>query len=266
MILVFPSGSVSFKMDATVFDLEILWNVLSTSISSISYWSISMLWVLRVCDPLLDCDLDLEHLPLLGQWCISLCSCHKQVFYLSSWSWPWPLLRVILQQELKWYLKLHLWHFLPNAGQSLYECVVLHLLHILLLLVTQTTHSMWAAGSGAFLTQVWKFWSHLFSVSCVIPPFDLWWFKSFTIILCSLAYWSRAWYLTSSHLFFDLIHFFTLKCLVTWNRSSVLHTSFSSVMYWHLSTRFLICWSSWSVDSLSPCFISLYISSMWFKY
>ena len=55
---------------------------------------------------------------------------------------------------------------------------------------------------------------------------------------------------------FDRTHFFTSKCLVAWNKSSVLHTSFSSFEYWHLSTRFLILWSSWSVDSLSPCLIS----------
>ena len=96
-------------------------------------------------------------------------------------------------------------------------------------------------------------------IGCAIPPFDLWWLKSFTVISCSLVYWSRAWYVTSSHLSFDLTHFYTSKCLVAWNRSSVLHTSFSSVVYWHLSTKFLICSSSWSVDSLFLCFISLYI-------
>ena len=125
-ILVFPSGSVSFEMDATIFDLEILWNVLSMSISSISYQSISMLWVSRVCDPLLEHDLDLECLPLLGRWRLSVLLPRAGVLPLHQ-SWPWLLLRVDLQQELKWFLKLHLWHFLPNAGQSLYDvhCVAL---------------------------------------------------------------------------------------------------------------------------------------------
>ena len=46
-----------------------------------------------------------------------------------------PLLLEDLQHELKWFLKPHLWHFLPNTGQSLNWWVVLHLLHILLSLV-----------------------------------------------------------------------------------------------------------------------------------
>ena len=77
-------------------------------------------------------------------------------------------------------------------------------------------------------------------VSCAIPPFDLWQLKSFTVISCCFAYWSNAWYVTSSRLFFNQTHFFTLKCLVIWKRSSVLCTSFSSGEYWHLSMRFLI--------------------------
>ena len=61
--------------------------------------------------------------------------------------------------------------------------------------------------------------------------------------------------------------FLTSKCFVAWKRNSVLCTIFSSsVLYWHLSTRSLMHWSNCSVDSCSPCLISLYISSMWFQY
>ena len=57
--------------------------------------------------------------------------------------------------------------------------------------------------------------------------------------------------------------FLTSKCLVAWKSNSVLHTSFSaSLVYWHLLTMFLMCWSNWSVDSCSLCLMSLYISSM----
>ena len=130
-IFVLPSGSVSFDIAATDLDLEILWKVLNTSMSSISYQSISMLWAFLVCEPLLEHDLDLECLPLLGLWHLSVLLLHAGVLPLRQ-SESCPLLRDDLQHELKWFLKPHLWHFLPKAGQSLNWCVVLHLLHILL--------------------------------------------------------------------------------------------------------------------------------------
>ena len=104
-------------------------------------------------------------------------------------------------------------------------------------------------------------------VAVAIPPLDLCWLKSFTVISCSLACWRRAWYMMSSFFFFNLTHFLTSKCFVAWKSNSVLHTIFSaSVWYWHLSTRSLMHWSNWSVDSCSPCLMSLYISLMWFQY
>ena len=256
--------SVLFNIAATVFDLEILWKVLSMSISLISYWSISMLWVFLVCEPLLERDLDLECLPLPGLWHLSVLLLHAGVLPLCQ-SELCLLLHEDLQHELKWFLKPRLWHFLPNAGQSLNWWVVLHLLHVLLSLVLWLLTLCEPLDLIPFLPCL-KVLIASSVVSCVIPPFDLLWLKSFTVISCSFAYWSRAWYVTSSHLFFDRTHFFTLKCLVAWNKSSVLCTSFSSVEYWHLLTRFLIHWSSWSVDSLSPCLMSLYISSIWLQY
>ena len=130
-IFVLPSGTVSFDIAATDLDLEILWKVLNMSMSSISYWSISMLWAFLVCEPLLKHDLDLECLPLLGLWHLSVLLPHAGVLPL-HWSESCPLLYEDLQHELKWFLKPHLWHFLPNAGQSLNWWVVLHLLHVLL--------------------------------------------------------------------------------------------------------------------------------------
>ena len=126
-------------------------------------------------------------------------------------------------------------------------------------------------------------WATLGSVAIAFPELeglDLvygWWFynstigfvsvESLTVILCSLACWRRAWYVMSSLLFFSLTHFLTSKCFVAWRSNSVLHTIFSaSVWYWNFSTRSLICWSNWSVDSCSPCLMSLYNSSMWFQY
>ena len=118
----------------------------------------------------------------------------------------------------------------------------------------QTACSIWAAVSTALLTMFETFDQLI--VVWVIPLLDLWWLKSFTIILCSLAYWSSAAYVMYSRHFFDWTYFFTSKCLVVWNNNSVLHTSFSASMYWHFSTRFFICWSSLSIDSSSPCLIS----------
>ena len=168
-----------------------------------------------------------------------------------------PLLRDDLQHELKWFLKPHLWHFLPKAGQSLNWCVVLHLLHILLSQVLWPLILYEPLVLVPFLPFCLKVLMALTVVGCATPPFDLWRLKSLTVISCSLAYWSNAWYVTSSHRFLDCTHFLTSKCLVAWNKSSVLCTSFSSVEYWHLLMRFLILWSSWSVDSLSPCLMSL---------
>ena len=224
--------------------------------SSISYQSISMLWVFLVCEPLLEHDLVLEHLPLLGLWCLSVLLPCAGVLPLCH-SESCPLLREDLQHELKWFLKPHLWHFLLNTGQSLNWWVVLHLLHILLSLVLIPLTLCEPLVLVPFLPLRLNVLIASTVVGCAIPPIYLWWLKPFTIISCSFAYWSRAWYVTSSHCFFDDTHFFTSKCLVTWNKSSILCTSFSSVEYWHLSMRFLILWSSWLVDSLSPCLMSL---------
>ena len=187
---------------------------------------------------------------------ISQCSYRVLVFYLCIGR---SLVRCSdddLQHELKWFLKPHLWHFLPKAGQSLNWCVVLHLLHVLLSRVLWPLVLYEPLVLVPFLPLCLNVLMASTVVGCATPPFDLWRLKSLTVISCSLAYWSNAWYVTSSHRFFDRTHFFTSKCLVAWNKSSVLHTSFSSVEYWHLSMRFLILWSSWSVDSLSPCLMS----------
>ena len=255
-IFISPSGSVSFEIAATDLDLEILRKVLNTSMSSILYQSISMLWAFLVSEPLLKHDLDLECLPLLGLWHLSVLLLHAGVLPLRR-SESCPLLCEDLQHELKWFLKPHLWHILPKAGQSLNGWVVLHLLHILLSLVLGPLVLCELLVLVPFLPLHLNILIASTVVSCVIPPFDLCQLESFTVISCSFAYWSNAWYVTSSHHFFDHTHFFTSKCLVTWNKSSVLHTSFSSVEYWHLSMSFLILWSSWSVDSLSPCLMSL---------
>ena len=253
-IFVLPSGSVSFDIAATDLDLEILWKVLNTSMSSILYQSISMLWAFLVCEPLLEHDLDLECLPLLGLWCLSVLLPRAGVLLLHQ-SESCPLLREDLQHELKWFLKPYLWHFLPNAEQSLNWWVVLHLLHILLSQVLWPLVLCEPLVLVPFLLLPLNILIASTVIGCAIPPFNLWQLKSLTVISCSLAYWSNAWYVTSSCHFFNRTHFFTLKCLVAWNKSSVLRTSFSSVEYWHLSMRFLILWSSWSVDSLLPCLI-----------
>ena len=256
-ILVLPSGSVSLLLLATVLDLNIEWNVLTMSmlpiviavdaVSAMCHWFSAWSW------PWSGHGASASTGLVTSLWtpAVSWCSTSASVWVLSV------ILHDDLQHKLKWFLEPHLWHFLPKAGQSLNWCIVLHLLHILLSWV------LWLLILCEPLVLVPFLPLHLnvliasTVVSCAIPPFDLWQLKSFTIISCSLAYWSNAWYVMSSCHFFDRIHFFTSKCLVAWNKSSVLCTSFSSVEYWHLSMRFLILWSSWSVDSLSPCLMSL---------
>ena len=210
-------------------------------------------------DPLLEHDLDLECLPLLGRWCLSVLLPQAGVLPLHQ-SWPWPLLLSQSAARTEMILKTAFVAFFAKCWTVFVWVHCVALATCFAVFTTWTTSSMWAAGSCAFLTVHLKVLITSIVVGCVIPQFDLWQLKSFTIISCSLAYWSRAWYVMSPHHFFDLTHFFTSKCLVAWKRSSVLHTSFLSVEYWHLLTGFLIHWSSWSVDSLSPCFISLYIS------
>ena len=223
MILVLPSGSVSLLLLATVLDLDIQWNVLTMSMSSMLYRP--MLWALCVTDSLLDHDHDLD---LRNQWCLSGL---LPWVYVLSLQHPLSWLTFDLQHELKWFLLPHLWHFLPNAGHSLYACFELHLLHILLVLHLSVLPlcELLAPFELPFLL---PFLPHLklsivlIVVSWTVPPLDLWQLKLFTVILCSLAYWSSAVYVMSSHLFFDRTHFFTSKCLVTWNNNSVLCTSF----------------------------------------
>ena len=181
---------------------------------------------------------------LIMTWTWSVCLCQicdiswafyrMMVFYLSVGLNHCPLLHDDLQHELKWFLKPHLWHFLPNAGQSLNWCVVLHLLHVLLSRVLWPLVLCEPLVLVLFLLFRLKVMMASTVVGWVIPPFDLWWLKSFTVISCSFAYWSSAWYVTSSHHFFDLTHFFTSKCLVAWNKSSVLHTHF--LLFWVLAS------------------------------
>ena len=93
-----------------------------------------MLWVLHIIDSLLDhdhdLDLDLEYLPLLGLVmslstpAMSLCSITPASLALAHILWP-------ATWYSNWFLLPHLWHFLPNAGHSLYACVMLHLLQVL---------------------------------------------------------------------------------------------------------------------------------------
>ena len=171
---------------------------------------------------------------------MSLCTPAAWGCVLSLWCpWPWPTFD--LQHELKWFLLPHLWHILPNAGHSLYVCVMLHLLQVSLMLpLCELLAPFELLFLPPFFLHVWMSWFAFIVVSWAIPLFDLWQFKYFTIISCSLVYWSSTVYITSSHLFFDWTHLFTLKCLVKWNNNSVLCTSFSASVYWHFLTRFFI--------------------------
>ena len=148
------------------------WNVRNTLMSSMSYRLTLMLWVLWVTDSLLDCDhdLDLECWPLLGRWCLS--GLLPQVCVLSL-QHPLSWLTFDQQHELKWFLLPHLWHFLPNAGQSLYTCIVLHLLHILLVLPLCKLLTLFEQPFLLpFLLRL-KLLIALIVISWAVPPLDL---------------------------------------------------------------------------------------------
>ena len=151
------------------------------------------------------------------------------VFYLCASLKSCLLLHDDLQHKLKWFLKPHLWHFLPNAGQSLNWCSSVALTAHFAVSGTLATHSAWTAGLGTFLTVTLECLDHIYShwlcnssIQLVVVEIFYSHFMLFS------AYWRNAWYATSSrHCFFDRTNFFTLKCLVVWNKSSVLRTSFS---------------------------------------
>ena len=67
----------------------------------------------------------------------------------------------------------------------------------------------------------------IYGCCCCNSTIGFLWLKPFIVILCSLAQYV-AWYVTSSLFFFNLTHFLTSKCFVTWKSNSVLHTFFST--------------------------------------
>ena len=151
-----------------------------------------MLWALWVVDLLLD----------LSSKSSDACLCLLLLFLLfcdSLWVYLcWSLsqdssMSLILQHVVKLLLFLHLWHFLPHTGHSLGRCDVLHLLHIL----PGPPLALWPLPF-LFLKELILSTT---TVAVAILPFDLCQLKSFTVILCSLACWRRAAYVTSS-LFF----------------------------------------------------------------
>ena len=214
-----------------------------------------MLWALPVLNILL--DLDMKRLPFLGLWRLSVLLprvvfCHFPGFF-------WPATRTKMNL-ISTFVAL-----LTNAGHDLRGWDMLHLPHAL----HELSLVLWP------LPLLWLLWPFLYlkvMISSIVdavktPPLNLCLLKSFTVISCSLAYLSRAVYVTSYLFFFDQTHVFTSKCFVAWKNNSVLGSSlFASVVYWHLLTRFLIRWFSWSVNSCSPCLMSMYILSMWFQY
>ena len=212
-----------------------------------------MLWVLCVCDRLLKHDLDLEHPPLLGWWHLSVLLPWTGV--LPLWHpWPWLLLWVDLQQELKWFLKPHLWHFLPNAGQSLYECVMLHLLQVLLSLLLGPLTLCELSFPVPYLLHL-KVLIASMVIGCAIPQFDLWRLKSFTIISCSLVYWSRAWYVTSS------CSFSISPTSWLWSVWSHEITILFYIPVYHLPCTgifWLYSWFAYQVGRLTHCLLVLY--------
>ena len=204
----------------------------------------------RVLDLLLDLDLDCLALPL-GCLMVLL---------------PWGGLLLSqgpfcfdLQHVLKWFLFPHLWHFFAPCWA--FSWWVRH--------APFTACLTWATlGSVAITFPELECLDLIYGCCCCNSTVG---FVSVEVFYCHLMLLGmleeglNMWCPLSSSS--DLTHFLTSKCFVAWKSNSVLHTIFSaSVWYWHLSTRSLMHWSNWSVDSCSPCLMSLYISLMWFQY
>ena len=194
--LVLPSGSVLFNIASTDLDLEMLWNVLRT---------------FNIIDIVL-VNLDAVGVPSLrtAPWSwpgsgmsVSAGSVMSPSLSTTCWcstSYIGLILSIATWWSATWaemVLKTTFMAFLPNAGQSLNWCIVLHLLHILL------SQVLWPLILCELLVLVLFLPFHLnvlmasTVVGWVIPPFDLRRLKSFTVISCSFAYWSSAWYVTS---------------------------------------------------------------------
>ena len=199
---------------------------------------------------ILDLNPDLEHLPLLGLW--------HSLLLLWAWPWPWPFFILDLQHELVIFSTAFMTLFAKSWAFLVWVCCTA----FVACFTCATLCSMWTACSlqAAMAMTFLTISVGLDLVSCWCLGYfsiGLMSVEVFTVDLCSFAYWSRAVYVTSSHLFFDLTHFLTSKYFVAWNNNSVLCTSLSASEYWHLFMRSLICWSNWLVDSLSFCLISL---------
>ena len=120
---------------------------------------------------------------------------------------------------------------------------------------------------GHCLSWTWMSWSQLW---LLLLQFHHWICVSWGLSLSSHTPWHvrgglDMWCPLSSSLIWPI--FWLQNVLLHDKGNSILCTIFSaSVGYWHLSTRSLMHWSNWSVDLCSPCLMSLYISSMWFRY
>ena len=208
-----------------------------------------MLWPLWVVDPLL--DLHLDHLPLpLELWkcsCHGNVSCHPAGFFALTNNMCWNNF-YFHTCDISCSMPGILW-----VDEMCCICCMSYPDHPWLC----SHYRYWIGRSWSHqLLLLWQLYH--WTYKC--------WLKSLIIISCSLAYWRRALYVTSSYFFFDLTHFLASKCFVAWKSSSVQCTFFPFfVSYWHLCIRSLMHWSSWSVVSCSPCLMSLYISLMWFQ-
>ena len=219
-----------------------------------------------LCCEALQCGRSISGSVLWVLWCISPMPAPASPFalwlsmgqsvlvsVLGIFSVPGPT--TCTEMVLKWFLFLHLCHFLPHAGHSLGGWYVLHLLHVF-------------PGPPSALLPFLNLMVLISSMVAAVatPPLDLCQLKSFTVILCSLACWRRAVYVTSSLFFFDLTHILTSKASLHGKATlfyvPIFHYRYCTGIFLPSS---LMHWSSWSVVSCSPCLMSLYISSMWFQ-
>ena len=119
-----------------------------------------MLWAFLVWEPLLKCDLDLEHLPLLGQWHLSVLLLHAGVLPLCQgralaitlW-WSAARTKMIFKAAFMAFFAKCWTIFETMSCVALTACLVV--------LVTLTTRSVWAAGTGSFLT-TFKAFDHIY--------------------------------------------------------------------------------------------------------
>ena len=256
-ILVLPSGSVTLLIVVTDLDLYIVLKVFKRQSSS--YLLISMLWVLHVCDPLLDHDLEQGvsasaglvmslGIPASGEFSTIPMALNLTHVLLGSATWTEMVLNTTFMTLFS-----ECWAFLVCmcctafitgfAGATLSTAIAL------------TFFTGVKCSYFIHCCRLGNSTGRLVSIEVLHGHFDVPW--CIEVELCMSLHLAVSLNIPISLLQNVLLCGIATLCDVPWLSASV--------AYWHLSMIFFIHWSNWCVVSLLPCLMSLYILSIWFQ-